>query len=246
MATIHEEWMCACLEGLAVDPPSLQRCAALHWRDIGMSDTLDRYRGDLNGFLDFLRREWGWIVTVSDDGAVITADENAPDCVCPLAARLTPPTPALCDCSRHFDKMMFTYVTGTPVRARVLSSIIRGGKTCVYEITLLQRLIGKTVTVTVDRPIGSRHPKHPDILYPLNYGYISGIPAADGDDQDAYILGVGEPVDTFTGKIIAVIHRCDDVEDKWVVAPDGTSYTKDEITRAVSFQEQYFKSEIIM
>lgn len=107
-------------------------------------------------------------------------------------------------------------------------------------------LIGKHVCVTVDRPLGSYHPKHRNIIYKVNYGYVEGIIAGDGDNQDAYILGVNEPVLEFSGKIIAVIHRLNDIEDKWVVCPDEMSFTKDEILELVSFQEQYFKSEIIM
>ena len=105
-------------------------------------------------------------------------------------------------------------------------------------------MIGKTVTVTMDRPLGSHHPRHPDIIYPVNYGYVEGIMAPDGDWQDAYVLGVDEPLETFTGKIIAIIHRYDDVEEKWVVAPDGMYFTKEEIEEAVRFQEQYFHSEV--
>lgn len=107
-------------------------------------------------------------------------------------------------------------------------------------------MIGEIVKVTVDRPLGSHHPKHKDIYYPINYGYIAGIMALDGEEQDAYILGVKEPVEEFVGRIIAIIHRYDDVEEKWVVAPENTSFTKDEIMEQVKFQEQYFKSEIIM
>ena len=70
------------------------------------------------------------------------------------------------------------------------------------------------------------------------------IIAPDGEEQDAYILGINTPVDEFTGKIIAVIRRLDDVEDKWVVAPEGVSFTKEEIARQVAFQEQYFRTEI--
>ena len=55
-----------------------------------------------------------------------------------------------------------------------------------------------------------------------------------------------EPVEQFTGVIIAIIHRLDDVEEKWVVAPEGMSFTKEEIWEQVKFQEQYFKSEIRM
>ena len=51
-------------------------------------------------------------------------------------------------------------------------------------------VIGDIVKITVDRPLGSRHPKHKNIIYPINYGYIEGIIAPDGEEQDAYILGV--------------------------------------------------------
>lgn len=107
-------------------------------------------------------------------------------------------------------------------------------------------MIGKTVTVTVDRPLRSRHPKHPDIYYPVNYGYIKGILAPDCEEQDAYILGIGHPVESFTGTVIAIIHRRDDVEDKWVVAPEGMSFSKEEIEALTHFQEQYFDIEIVL
>lgn len=100
--------------------------------------------------------------------------------------------------------------------------------------------------VIVDRPLGSRHPKHPDIIYELNYGYVPGIIGGDGEEQDAYIIGINEPIMEFAGKLIAVIKRRDDVEDKWVVAPTDLYFTEDEIRRAVDFQEKFFDSEIIM
>lgn len=107
-------------------------------------------------------------------------------------------------------------------------------------------MIGSIVKVIVDRPLGSCHPKHKDIYYPVNYGYVPGVMAPDGEEQDAYILGVRQPVEVFVGKVIAIIHRFDDVEEKWVVAPENTSFTKDEIARQVAFQEQYFHTEIRM
>ena len=100
--------------------------------------------------------------------------------------------------------------------------------------------------VIVDRPIGSRHPNHPDIVYELNYGYVPGILGGDGEEQDAYIIGISEPVMEFAGKLIAVIKRKNDVEDKWVVAPVDLYFTEDEIRTAVNFQEQFFDFEIIM
>lgn len=107
-------------------------------------------------------------------------------------------------------------------------------------------MIGATVTVTVDRPLGSHHPEHKDMYYPVNYGYIKGITAPDGEEQDAYILGVDKPVSKFTGKVIAIVHRYNDVEEKWVVAPEGKVFSAEEIKEQIAFQEQYFQSEVRM
>ena len=107
-------------------------------------------------------------------------------------------------------------------------------------------IIGTTVTVTVDRPLGSYHPEYKDMYYPINYGYIEGVMAPDGEEQDAYILGVNEPVGKFTGKIIAIVYRKDDIEEKWVVVPEGVTFSKEEMRRQIHFQEQYFDSEIVM
>lgn len=106
-------------------------------------------------------------------------------------------------------------------------------------------MIGRTVKVTVDRPLGSRHPKHEDIIYPINYGFVEGVIAPDGEEQDAYVLGVDLPIKQFTGKVIAIIHRLNDVEDKWVVAPENAVFSIDEIEQAVIFQEKYFEYKII-
>ena len=106
-------------------------------------------------------------------------------------------------------------------------------------------MIGSIVKVTVDRPLHSVHPMY-GTIYPVNYGYIKGIMAPDGEEQDAYILGVDIPLKEFTGRIIAMIRREDDIEDKWVVAPEGMSFSKEQIEAQVHFQEKYFKHEIIM
>ena len=105
-------------------------------------------------------------------------------------------------------------------------------------------MIGKPVKVIIDRPLGSYHPKHKDLYYPINYGYVPDVMGGDGEEQDAYILGVDTPIKEFSGTVIAIIHRLNDVEDKWVVAPDGMSFTKEEILQEVKFQEQFFKVEI--
>ena len=107
-------------------------------------------------------------------------------------------------------------------------------------------MLGTIVTVTVDRPMGSRHPRYPDLYYPINYGYISGTVAADGEEIDAYILGVDEPVTQLTGRVIAVIHRLNDIEDKLVVEPDGMTFSESRIAELTYFQERYFDTEIEM
>ena len=102
-------------------------------------------------------------------------------------------------------------------------------------------LLGKTVHVVVDRPIGYLHG---DILYPVNYGYIPGMIAGDGEEQDAYILGINEPIATFDGQVVGIIRRENDCEDKLVVAPEGMVFHQGQIAEAVRFQEQYFITTI--
>lgn len=103
------------------------------------------------------------------------------------------------------------------------------------------KMLGKTVRVVVDRPIGYRHG---DMVYPIHYGYIPGMIAPDGEEQDAYILGITEPVSDLEGIVIAVIHRADDCEDKLVVAPEGQVFHQGQIAEAVRFQEQYFSTTV--
>lgn len=110
----------------------------------------------------------------------------------------------------------------------------------------IKSIIGKIVTVTVDRPLGSTHPKNDDIHYTVNYGYINGIIAADGEEQDAYVLCVDHPLKTYTGRVIAIIHRLNDVEDKLVVVPDGVQLSEESIRNAVDFQEKYFDYQILL
>ena len=106
---------------------------------------------------------------------------------------------------------------------------------------LIEDLLGKTVHVVVDRPIGH---VHKGMVYPVNYGYIPGIIAGDGEEQDAYILGVSEPLASFDGIVIGAVCRKNDAEDKLVVAPAGMEFHQGQIAEAVHFQEQYFDTAI--
>lgn len=106
----------------------------------------------------------------------------------------------------------------------------------------MQALLGTTVHVVIDRPIGYLHG---DILYPVNYGYIPGMEGGDGEEQDAYILGIDTPLTEFDGMVIGVVMRKNDCEDKLVVAPKGMELHQGQIAEAVRFQEQYFDTYII-
>ena len=109
----------------------------------------------------------------------------------------------------------------------------------------MKDIIGKKVHVIVDRPLGSAHPKHVDLIYPVNYGYIEGIIAGDGECQDCYVLGENEPIKAFDGVVIAIIHRLNDIEDKWIIAKEGVLLFDQEILESIAFQERYFKIQLI-
>lgn len=112
--------------------------------------------------------------------------------------------------------------------------------------TLLRAWLGQRVAVVIDRPLGSAHPRHPDLIYPVNCGYIPGTQAGDEEPLDAYVLGVSVPVSSFLGEVIAIVVRHDDAEDKLVVVSAGARLTPDEIREAIAFQEQFFDSTIVM
>ncbi len=108
---------------------------------------------------------------------------------------------------------------------------------------MIKEYLGKKVIVKMDRRMGSKHPKH-GFIYPVNYGYIPNTISGDGEEIDAYVLGIHEPVDVFDGVVIAIIHRKNDNDDKLVVMSEGKSYTDDQIRALTEFQEMYFESVI--
>lgn len=107
-----------------------------------------------------------------------------------------------------------------------------------------EEYIGKIVNVVMDRPLGSKHPKY-GFIYTLNYGYIPNTVSGDGEELDAYVLGEFEPLNTFTGRVIALIHRTNDDDDKLIVVKDGKNYTDDQIRALTEFQERWYDSIII-
>ena len=108
---------------------------------------------------------------------------------------------------------------------------------------MTRKYLNQIVTVKMDRPLGSKHPNH-GFFYPVNYGYIPNTISGDGEELDAYILGEHEPLETFTGKVIAIIHRTNDNDDKLIVMKEGRNYTDEQIRALTEFQEKYYESVI--
>ncbi len=104
--------------------------------------------------------------------------------------------------------------------------------------------LNKIVTVKIDRPLGSKHPKH-GFVYPVNYGFIPNTISGDGEELDAYVIGEFEPVESFHGVVKAIIHRLNDDDDKLVVMPEDKDYSDEQIRALTEFQERFFESIII-
>jgi inorganic pyrophosphatase len=112
------------------------------------------------------------------------------------------------------------------------------------SLQLAKQFLGKEVEVVVDRPLGSKHAKH-GFVYEANYGFIEGVKAPDGEELDAYYLGVNEPLERARGVCIAVAHRKDNDDDKLIVVPAGTEMTDEQVMSSIHFQERWFDTEII-
>ncbi len=102
----------------------------------------------------------------------------------------------------------------------------------------------KEITCKIDRPLGSEHPNG-GLFYPINYGFVPDTVSGDGEEIDCYVLGIYEPIQSFTGKCIAIIHRTNDNDDKLVLVPNDVSFSNAEIRTLTFFQERFFESEII-
>lgn len=110
---------------------------------------------------------------------------------------------------------------------------------------LVQHYLGQVVTIAIDRPIGYvHHKKTYTLVYPINYGYIPNVMGGDGEELDVYLVGVSEPFSTFRGRIVGIVYRENDVEDKLIMAPVGQQWNAAQIAEAISFQEKYYRTRI--
>ena len=110
---------------------------------------------------------------------------------------------------------------------------------------LVKSYLGKVVDIEIDRPIGYVHKKkNYDLVYPINYGYIPGVLGGDDEELDVYLMGVNEPVSAYTCRIVGIVYRRNDVEDKLIAAPVDMRYKAEEIAAAIHFQEQYYDTYV--
>ncbi|MFB3854747.1 MAG: hypothetical protein ACE148_13080 [Vicinamibacterales bacterium] len=139
---LAKHWVATLLPLLAAGDPeharsAIRRCFEPHFRSLALEPTLDKFRGNVEGFVRHLEKEWGWVVSYSPDTGVILVDENKPYCVCPvLPKERSGDLGLLCYCSEGIAERMFSHVAGSPVHARVVASVLRGDRTCKYRIEL--------------------------------------------------------------------------------------------------------------
>lgn len=114
----------------------ISQCAVCHYDILDMDSWIYKYEGKLKEFAAFLKDEWGWRVSYDETESIIMVDENKPFCVCPLVKTGGINNPSLCRCSEGFAKKMFAIVAGCSVDAKVVKSVLRGDKSCIYKIEL--------------------------------------------------------------------------------------------------------------
>jgi len=114
----------------------IRGCSSAHYSMLDVDSMVSGYAGHLEDFIEFIERKWGWKIRYDAENSVIEADENKPFCVCPLVRNGAVQNPLLCHCSEGFSQRMFSKVIGKPVRCEVVSSVLRGGSSCVYRISI--------------------------------------------------------------------------------------------------------------
>ena len=113
----------------------IKPCSAAHYDFLEMDKVLAPYVGDIKKFIQFLGEKWDWKINYNPDSGVIIADENKTQCVCPMVNKEKGVRSSiLCYCSEGFAEKMFSTVLGRTVKATVVSSILRGDKSCKYMI----------------------------------------------------------------------------------------------------------------
>lgn len=107
------------------------RCA-----DTYRADLIDRYRGNIRGFLEEGRRHWMAEADYDEAKGTIRIVDKGPSCSCPMVkAGVTPGS--FCDCTLGWQEEAYSEILGRPVKAELEESILRGGTRCVYRIKVV-------------------------------------------------------------------------------------------------------------
>lgn len=75
-------------------------------------------------------------------------------------------------------------------------------------------------TIVIDRPKGSAHPRYPETIYPLDYGYLENTSSADGEGVDVWLGSL--PEKTLTGILVTLDMQKHDSEIKLLVGCTNT------------------------
>ena len=113
----------------------LRGCCSAHYAALDMDNTIGKYRGDIEGLISHMEREWDWKIAYDKEQGIIEINENKPFCVCPLVQNGVK-NPILCHCSEGFAKTMFGLAAQRPVEAKVMASVLMGDESCIYRIKL--------------------------------------------------------------------------------------------------------------
>jgi len=138
---IHHAWVASLLSSLDANLSQdriksiLKSCAEAHYEHLSMDMLLKPYVGNIESFIDFLEKTWGWRISYNKLARTIIANENKSYCVCPM---IKTPNPiaysTMCYCSEGFAEKMFSVVLELPVSASIISSVLRGDNCCIYRI----------------------------------------------------------------------------------------------------------------
>ena len=99
--------------------------------------TYEKFANDLAGFLAAASGPDGWMSSAEHDreAGILTIVDRSASCSCPLVKPGR--TPGLqCECTLGWQEETYSRILGRPVRATLEESILRGGKRCVFRLTV--------------------------------------------------------------------------------------------------------------
>ncbi len=100
------------------------------------SSLTDKYKGNVNAFLDAIQRQWVEKAEYDEMAGTIRIVDKSKNCTCPLVDQSQTPAD-FCDCTLGWQKETYSAILGRSVEVALEESILRGGKRCVFRIQVL-------------------------------------------------------------------------------------------------------------